>query len=208
MKKSIYNFSNFPQQGGAAKNLQETAFKVPEQVMHSHAAQDSTSLTLPPLSVHGYQQELTASKANVSMSNSSPNNHSVHEHSFSQNFATQEENGLALKASYSSDKMEGLSSKLTHDGSQKGADEGTKVCCKCKKSRCLKLYCDCFARGQYCQGDCVCVQCLNTKENEKERQAAISAISDKNPNAFKPKVDLASAIDHVIKNVYQLLLIS
>ena len=35
-----------------------------------------------------------------------------------------------------------------------------KMCCNCKKSHCLKLYCECFATKSYCQG-CNCVSCLN-----------------------------------------------
>lgn len=37
--------------------------------------------------------------------------------------------------------------------------------CNCKKSKCLKLYCDCFAAGVYCQ-NCSCSCCLNTEENK------------------------------------------
>lgn len=64
-----------------------------------------------------------------------------------------------------------------------------KICCNCKKSRCLKLYCDCFARGEVCTKDCNCVNCLNTESNTEERQNAMMGILDRNPNAFKPKVD-------------------
>jgi hypothetical protein len=64
-----------------------------------------------------------------------------------------------------------------------------KICCNCKKSRCLKLYCDCFARGEVCTKDCNCVNCLNTENNTEERQNAMMGILDRNPNAFKPKVD-------------------
>lgn len=34
------------------------------------------------------------------------------------------------------------------------------VKCNCKKSRCLKLYCDCFAAGVPCS-DCNCEVCEN-----------------------------------------------
>ena len=37
--------------------------------------------------------------------------------------------------------------------------------CNCKKSRCLKLYCDCFAAGQYCKHSCSCQSCMNTADN-------------------------------------------
>lgn len=33
--------------------------------------------------------------------------------------------------------------------------------CNCKNSKCLKLYCDCFSAGKYCD-DCNCTDCLNT----------------------------------------------
>ena len=35
------------------------------------------------------------------------------------------------------------------------------VPCNCRKSRCLKLYCECFAADRYCNG-CHCQSCMNT----------------------------------------------
>jgi hypothetical protein len=64
---------------------------------------------------------------------------------------------------------------------------GAKNTCNCKKSKCLKLYCDCFAFGQSCGPDCNCQECSNVDENE-ERKQAIEAIVERNPNAFKPKI--------------------
>lgn len=37
--------------------------------------------------------------------------------------------------------------------------------CNCQKSRCIKLYCECYANGVYCQG-CNCTDCLNNGKNE------------------------------------------
>ena len=37
--------------------------------------------------------------------------------------------------------------------------------CNCKKSKCLKLYCDCFANGGYCGPACSCMNCANKVEN-------------------------------------------
>ena len=34
--------------------------------------------------------------------------------------------------------------------------------CNCKKSNCLKLYCECFQQGAYCSEDCNCIGCHNT----------------------------------------------
>ena len=61
------------------------------------------------------------------------------------------------------------------------------ACCNCQKSRCLKLYCDCFSLGQFCS-DCTCVDCLNRVENEEARKEAMNSILEKNPEAFRPKI--------------------
>ncbi|KAK6161843.1 hypothetical protein DH2020_001684 [Rehmannia glutinosa] len=59
--------------------------------------------------------------------------------------------------------------------------------CNCKNSRCLKLYCECFASGIYCDG-CNCINCLNKMEHEADRKGSIDAILERNPNAFRPKI--------------------
>lgn len=78
--------------------------------------------------------------------------------------------------------------------------------CNCKNSRCLKLYCECFASGRYCDG-CNCVNCCNNKESEQVRQAAVEAILERNPNAFRPKIQVGQPLSssrvnpHVIRGV-------
>nr|XP_014350434.1 PREDICTED: protein lin-54 homolog isoform X3 [Latimeria chalumnae] len=59
--------------------------------------------------------------------------------------------------------------------------------CNCTKSLCLKLYCDCFANGEFCN-NCNCTNCFNNLEHETERLKAIKACLDRNPEAFKPKI--------------------
>ena len=59
--------------------------------------------------------------------------------------------------------------------------------CNCTKSQCLKLYCDCFANGEFCF-NCNCNNCFNNLQHEEERQKQIKQCLDRNPNAFKPKV--------------------
>ncbi|XP_021597752.1 protein tesmin/TSO1-like CXC 5 isoform X2 [Manihot esculenta] len=59
--------------------------------------------------------------------------------------------------------------------------------CNCKHSRCLKLYCECFASGTYCDG-CNCANCYNNVENEGARREAVEATLERNPNAFRPKI--------------------
>ncbi|KAL7168130.1 hypothetical protein ACSBR2_038553 [Camellia fascicularis] len=59
--------------------------------------------------------------------------------------------------------------------------------CNCKHSKCLKLYCECFASGIHCNG-CNCVNCHNNVENEAARREAVEATLERNPNAFRPKI--------------------
>lgn len=80
--------------------------------------------------------------------------------------------------------------------------EGTpKRCkqCNCKNSRCLKLYCECFASGTYCDG-CNCLNCWNNCEHEVVRQEAVEATLERNPNAFRPKIANSPRISKDGKN--------
>jgi hypothetical protein len=58
--------------------------------------------------------------------------------------------------------------------------------CTCKKSQCLKLYCECFSAERYCV-DCKCSNCLNVPAYDDERERAILELCHKNPSAFKPR---------------------
>ncbi|RQM14544.1 hypothetical protein DD237_003153 [Peronospora effusa] len=68
-----------------------------------------------------------------------------------------------------------------------------KAPCNCKKSKCLKLYCECFRLGGYCGKSCNCFDCANTTATEEVRQQAIASRLEKNPNAFKPKIGATPA---------------
>jgi len=61
--------------------------------------------------------------------------------------------------------------------------------CKCKKSMCLKLYCECFTAGKYCEG-CDCVGCHNIADYNNERRKAITQIAKKNPIGLKRRAGL------------------
>ncbi|XP_025044720.2 tesmin [Pelodiscus sinensis] len=66
-------------------------------------------------------------------------------------------------------------------------DTKSKKPCNCTKSQCLKLYCDCFANGDFCN-NCNCNNCYNNPFHETERFKAIKACLDRNPEAFLPKI--------------------
>eukprot|EP00250_Pteridium_aquilinum_P010049 c19114_g1_i1 orf=434-3724(+) len=65
--------------------------------------------------------------------------------------------------------------------------EGCKNC-KCKKSKCLKLYCECFAAGVYCIDVCNCNDCYNKPEFEEMVLGTRQQIESRNPLAFLPKI--------------------
>lgn len=60
--------------------------------------------------------------------------------------------------------------------------------CNCKKSKCLKLYCECFAAGVYCVEPCSCQGCFNKPVHEETVLATRKQIESRNPLAFAPKV--------------------
>ncbi|XP_022138009.1 protein tesmin/TSO1-like CXC 2 [Momordica charantia] len=69
-----------------------------------------------------------------------------------------------------------------------GETESSCKRCNCKKSKCLKLYCECFAAGVYCIEPCSCQDCFNKPIHEDTVLATRKQIESRNPLAFAPKV--------------------
>lgn len=59
--------------------------------------------------------------------------------------------------------------------------------CTCKKSKCLKLYCQCFALSTTCGPKCKCTSCHNTNEHAIQIEDARKAVLERNPGAFEDK---------------------
>jgi hypothetical protein len=60
--------------------------------------------------------------------------------------------------------------------------------CSCKKSKCLKLYCECFATGVLCDLGCKCTDCSNTADNVEARRKAVAYKLSRKPKAFTEKI--------------------
>lgn len=59
--------------------------------------------------------------------------------------------------------------------------------CRCKASKCLKLYCECFAKGKVCGGSCHCKDCHNSEDKVELRNLIVKQTQEKNPFAFRTK---------------------
>lgn len=60
--------------------------------------------------------------------------------------------------------------------------------CSCKRTKCLKLYCPCFANGLFCGPSCSCCNCCNDKSHKEEVIDARNRALIKSPDAFMPKI--------------------
>ncbi|GAB4835984.1 hypothetical protein Ancab_000903 [Ancistrocladus abbreviatus] len=90
---------------------------------------------------------------------------------------------------------EGLKQGSPKKKRQKSESDGeTEACkrCNCKRSKCLKLYCECFAAGLYCAEPCSCQGCFNKPVYEDTVMETRRQIESRNPLAFAPKVILVS----------------
>lgn len=67
--------------------------------------------------------------------------------------------------------------------------------CNCKRSKCLKLYCDCLSQGKYCE-NCNCIDCHNTEIFKGEREETINKLKMKQPEKFKENIIL----NNIVKN--------
>ncbi|CAO2816029.1 unnamed protein product [Amaranthus hypochondriacus] len=104
-------------------------------------------------------------------------------------------NSSCDKRKLSSDRAENHGSSLAVLSSQKkrkkgssSTDDDTDKRCNCRKTKCLKLYCDCFAAGFYCGESCACQGCFNRPEFKDTVIETRQQIESRNPLAFAPKV--------------------
>lgn len=70
---------------------------------------------------------------------------------------------------------------------KRGKAPAQKTRCTCRKTKCLKLYCECFATTGFCGPKCRCDDCHNKESLNELRQLIIQETVGKNPLAFKSK---------------------
>jgi hypothetical protein len=105
--------------------------------------------------------------------------------------------GSAATGSFSVGGSPHLSAVLSTVSDVDGADlvpsQGSSKKCHCRRSRCLKLYCECFAANVLCDG-CKCVDCENTQYHPDSRRKAVQYKLSRNRTAFEPKFKATSAV--------------
>ena len=67
------------------------------------------------------------------------------------------------------------------------AQMGGRKGCNCSKTKCLKLYCECFAASDYCRSLCKCNNCHNLPQHDALRKRSADQIMSRNPTAFDAK---------------------
>lgn len=53
-----------------------------------------------------------------------------------------------------------------------------KMGCSCKKTFCLKMYCECFSSSKKCGEDCACLSCKNNDDFEEDIHVAKTGIKE------------------------------
>lgn len=66
-------------------------------------------------------------------------------------------------------------------------EPGNFVPCGCSRTKCLKLYCECFSNNRYCVG-CNCKNCKNKPEFEEIRSKVKLSTIERNPAAFREDI--------------------
>ena len=58
--------------------------------------------------------------------------------------------------------------------------------CNCKKTGCLKMYCECFSSGKVCTDQCNCCNCSNCDADSEGVKKAKEVAKNKHRFAFSP----------------------
>ena len=185
-------------QSGAAGGQQFLMYAAPTQIIQQQASTTSKQVTFSP-NIQQQQQPQTPTGAAAAAASTSSTNKSfvpilpnpsgatsktIHPKSHQQNGPKGDE--LAA-ASHQPQQPQSSGASAPSTSAASGPSNRPRKPCNCTRSQCLKLYCDCFANGEFCS-NCNCINCSNNLDHEESRQKAIKQCLERNPHAFHPKI--------------------
>ena len=71
-----------------------------------------------------------------------------------------------------------LGERISHVPTAANSNKKRKIGCTCKKTYCLKMYCECFSQGKLCGDDCACHNCKNIQGFEEVIQNAKQGVKE------------------------------
>lgn len=74
-------------------------------------------------------------------------------------------------------------------------EKGENNPCGCSRTKCLKLYCECFRNNKFCV-DCKCRNCKNKPEHSELRERARFITIERNPAAFRQNISETYKVCH------------
>ena len=160
-------------------------FKSPNDLNKFRSFYPVTSLPQfeTPLTVKKYQE--TSGQKKIDFSNhTSPVNQNG---SFVMNFSSPKEKSSPFFV----ENINGTSPKRSFQNYSESPRILKTQTCNCRKSQCLKLYCECFSAGEVCGVACACSTCKNNKKFQKDRNETIETILQRQPDAFNSKFEKA-----------------
>ena len=85
---------------------------------------------------------------------------------------------LPLENSHPAAEDDSLAERISRVPTTANSAKKKKIGCTCKKTFCLKMYCECFSSGRECGEDCACLSCKNTLEFKEEVAMAKGGVKE------------------------------
>jgi len=83
-----------------------------------------------------------------------------------------------------------------HEDKKQSPTKTSTLICNCKSSKCLKLYCVCFASEALCNDNCRCTNCENNERNRLTIKGSKDRIKRRRSTAFEKKIVIATEDMH------------
>lgn len=162
-------------------NSQSDIFSSEDEIIPVNFYKKKTKKNIPETSFENFPNNKTADK-NDQLPQPQNKNISINLDIIKKlNFSSSPKNSLNPSPSLKSQKSYSNSFKKFPKKNKK------QITCKCKKTKCLKLYCDCFASQNMCSKSCKCQNCYNIQNYSTIKEIVVKELLQQNPLAFESK---------------------